>query len=823
MKTNRLSMTTVLKFGGVSLGNGRGIETCIELIKAHYDKEVRGQVDLPLVVVASARGRATADLLELADRAKRGENYAQELEQFKREQGEPSKADLEGLFDELEQLLYGVSLLHEVSWRTYDAIVSLGEQFSVATIAALLCEQGYEAKAVDSGDFMVTDSHFGAAKVDRECSERRAVAFFEAWPKGVLPIVTGFIARDGRGKRTTLGRNAGNYSATLLANFLNAKMVYNYTHVDGVYTADPNRVKGARKIDELSYTDAAELSQFGAKIIHHLAMEPLKEKHIPCCILDSFDGREVGEKGKGTLITAHPKVRSARAVASISGKALVHFEGRDMLGSVGIDARIFSALGQHKVSVSLVSQGSSERGIAMVVDEGQADVAVEVLRKEFVHDMEEGAITNVYAEKGMAVVALIGVNLSHFDVPYRALVRNAIVPVLLNNAVPGNTVCLLLREEEVTKALNVVHNALFERVRRYHIAVVGHGSVGGQLIEQLLAQRDLLLQRKDIDLCLFAVADSKRVLLDKGGIGEDWEGRLEQVEKSGEVLEKVMAYAKEYHLGNLVAIDNTASKSVPMYYEDLVKAGFDLVSSNKIANTNDYAFYERLRETLGRMGKAYRYETNVGAGLPLIDNLKLLHLSGDRITRIRGLFSGSLSYIFNELSPRVGKARGLEEVLRECAEAHYLEPDPRIDLSGLDVARKVLILARELDYVCELEEVRTESLVPEDLGRLAYEDFEKRVGDLAKHMERLALAPEGKVMRFVGELVANGEGKQPLLSAALQELPNDSPLALTKGADSCFEIYTENYGDLPIVIQGAGAGAKVTAQGVFADLLRIVK
>ena len=804
----------ILKFGGKSLDNGSGILTVLDIIIDNYRAG-----EAPVVVV-SARGKSTDALLALAEQACAGESYEAALQAFWEHQCQDTTLRFEAERVQLEHLLSGISLLGECSPRTADELVSYGEVLSSQYVAQALKDRGYEAVAIDSGDFLVTDAHYGSASVFTEASRERCRALFAGLPAGVIPIVTGFIARDEAGRRTTLGRNGSNYSAALLANFLEASLMENYTHVDGIYTANPSVVAEARKIDELSYADAAELSQFGAEILHIKTIEPLQERGIPLRVLNTFS---YGEESNGTLVTAHPRDKVVRALASLSGKALIHFEGRNMLGRSGIDARIFRSFEAAEVSVSLIAQGSTERGTAIVVDEEDADRAVEALVQEFHHDLETGHVTKIYAEKGLAVVAIIGLNLLEFDRPYRALVRNRILPILLSNSVPENTLCLLVRDdEEREKALKVIHGELFERPKRIHLAVIGHGTVGGAFIGQIIQQRELLIAQKNIDLRIFAIADSRHLLLSPSGAEADWATELERAPFSGDLAEAIISYGQRQALENVILVDNTSSPVIASHYARYAAEGFDIVSSNKKANIAPYADYSYLRDTLQRHRRSYRYETNVGAGLPLIDNLKLLHLSGERITRIHGLFSGSLSYIFNRFTEE--PERSLRSIVEESARLGLTEPDPREDLSGEDVARKVLILVRELDVPAELSDVRWENPVPEALRSLSLEDFWARFGELEASIEALrATAKPDEVLRYVGDIVWDDVRQEATLSAGLRLVSRTSPLGRVSGADSCFEIYTESYGSQPIVIQGAGAGAAVTARGVFGDVLRLAE
>ena len=804
----------ILKFGGKSLDNGRGIAKVLDIIIDNY------RAGESPVVVVSARGKSTDALLALAEQACAGEEYEPALHAFWAHQCQETSLRFEAERVKLERLLSGISLLGECSLRTTDELVSYGEVLSAHYVAHALQERGYLAVPVDSGDFLVTDAHYGGASVFTELSRERCRALFAGLPEGVIPIVTGFIARDEEGRRTTLGRNGSNYSAALLANFLEASLMENYTHVDGIYTANPSIVPEARKIDELSYADAAELSQFGAEILHIKTIEPLQERGIPLRVLNTFS---YGEESNGTLVTSHPRDKVVRALASLSGKALIHFEGRNMLGRSGIDARIFRAFEAAEVSVSLIAQGSTERGTAIVVDEEEADRAVEALKQEFHHDLQAGFVTRIYAEKGLAVVAIIGLNLLEFDRPYRALVRNRILPILLSNSVPENTLCLLVRDdEEREKALKVIHGELFERPKRIHLAVIGHGTVGGAFIGQIIQQREQLIAQKNIDLRIFAIADSRHLLLTPSGAEAEWATQLERAPFTGDLAEAIIRFSQQQALENVILVDNTSSPLIASHYARYATEGFDIVSSNKKANIAPYADYRHLRDTLQRHRRSYRYETNVGAGLPLIDNLKLLHLSGERITRIHGLFSGSLSYIFNRLTEEPD--RSLRSIVEESARLGLTEPDPREDLSGEDVARKVLILVRELDVPAELSDVCWENPVPEALRPLSVEDFWAHFDELEASIEALrATAQPDEVLRYVGDIVWDDRQQRATLTAGLRLVPHTSPLGRVSGADSCFEIYTESYGSQPIVIQGAGAGAAVTARGVFGDVLRLAE
>ena len=596
---------------------------------------------------------------------------------------------------------------------------------------------------------------------------------------------------------------------------MDAAELQNYTHVDGIFTANPDYVADAKRIEELSYGEANELANFGATILHAKTIIPLIEKNIPLRILNTFN-----DDNEGTLISAKTSKEGIKSLSVIENVALINFEGRGLLGKVGVDARIFKALGQNNISVNIISQGSSERGIGFVVDANKALKAKEVLLEEFSTDFVTKDVNMITVTNNVSVISIIGQDLSSFHKPFNELIKNQIVPLLFNNTVTGKNVSLVVNRNDLYKALNVMHGQVFGINKKVNIAVFGHGNVGGTLIDQILKSTKNIEERKGIQLNVFAVANSTKVLLNKKGITKNWKANLKE-KGTDYALDVIFNYAREYHLENLIAVDNTASKDLVNSYSNIIENGFDLVSSNKIANTLSFDFYQKLRQGLEKNQKQYLYETNVGAGLPLIDTIKLLHLSGENITRIKGVFSGSLSYIFNTFSE---VNRSFSSILKEAIEKGYTEPDAREDLSGNDVGRKLLILARELDLSNEFSDINVQNLIPEVLQNIDVKEFKDKLERLDPIFEKIKKDQKpNHVLRYVGDLSGDLQKEKGNLEVKLISVPKESALGQVKGSDSIIEIYTESYGENPLVIQGAGAGAAVTARGVFGDILRIIE
>lgn len=800
----------ILKFGGKSLANGRGLDTVLAIIS---QKKAQGE---QIAVVVSARGNATDELVALLEKSQKGEGYIADFQNFKEYQTHIFGLDFSEEFALLEKLFSGVSLLKDYSLKVKDLVMAQGELMSAKLVSELLKRKGINAVFVDSRTIFKTDSEAGNAQIINHISEKNTQQLFSNFTNNEVAIVTGFIASTENGETTTLGRNGSNYSAALLANYLNAKEMQNFTHVDGIFTGNPELVAEAKIIRHLSYEEANELANFGASILHAKTIIPLIEKNIPLRIKNTFNSEDAG-----TLIHSETPREGIKSISVIENNALIILEGRGLLGKVGVDARIFKALAQKNISVSIISQGSSERGVGLVVASKDAQLAKLALEEEFSHDFYTNDVSSVQVIDNVSVISIVGQHLATFHQPYNALIRNQIIPLLINNAVTGKNVSLVLKTNKLHKALNVIHGEIFGVSRRINLVIFGKGTVGATLINQILNAHDNILKRKNISLRIVAITDSKKMLVNPQGISENWKQDFENQSVTYSI-ENIKNFIEKHHLENLIAVDVTASKTFIENYIPLIQSGFDLVSANKIANTIDFDFYQELRENLRKYQKTYLYETNVGAGLPLIDTIRLLHHSGENITRIKGIFSGTLSFLFNSFSE---ENKPFSEILKTAIDSGYTEPDPREDLCGNDVGRKLLILARELDLGNEFSDVQIQNLIPEHLRDGSVAEFLQKLNEFDAYYQQVKENQQPDyVLRYVGDLHGDlAQTETVKLDVSLVSVPKNSALGQVKGADSIFEIYTESYGDNPIVIQGAGAGAAVTARGVFGDILRLAE
>ena len=508
-------------------------------------------------------------------------------------------------------------------------------------------------------------------------------------------------------------------------------------------------------------------------------------------------------------------MKNRNEIKLLKNKAIIKFEGKDFLGEVGIDGRIFKALTFARISVGVISQQAIENGLSVLVNETDAENAVNCLINEFEKERKSGKVSQIYSINNVSVLGFVA---KDFNKILSELARNNVFPLILNQVASENRVNIVVTSSQDEKARNIIEAEIFAKPKTVHLAIIGHGNVGKTLIEQVLESSEEIRNRKKLDLKIVAVANSKKIALNKAGFTQNWNDEVLTAERPSNI-EELINFSQQNQLENMIVVDNTASKDFVKNYSVLAENGFDLVSSNKIFNTLPISEYRNFRHVLNKKNKKYLYETNVGAGLPLIDTIKLLHLSGENITRIKGVFSGSLSYIFNNFSVRSDK---FSTILKEAMEKGFTEPDPREDLSGNDVARKLLILARELDLINEFEDIDVQNLVPESLQDVEKTEFISRLNELDEVFEKLKKdQPENHVLRFVGDLHGDLQQEKGELDVKLISVPASSALGQLKGSDSIFEIYTESYGENPIVIMGAGAGAKVTARGVFGDILRL--
>lgn len=793
----------ILKFGGKSLANGEALKSSVKIIADAYKS---GKI----YIVVSARGEDTDKLLHLAHLAKEGEPFREELIDFfnyhKTATG-TLNFDLE--YAALYDTLKAVQSLKICTEDVLDQIVAFGELLSSRIIAYQLHSKGIPAISVDARKLIVASRKNGEVVVNKTISTQNTVDYFNQLNPNSVPVITGYIAANPDGGTITLGRNGSNYSATLLANILDVELVENWTNIDGFYSADPKLVANAKPIRHLSYKEANELAQFGANIIHAKTIIPLIEKNIPVVIKNSFAPEQ-----PGTLIDSKGSGKGIKAVNVITDCALVSIEGKGMADKVGIDARIFSALSVNNISVKLISQASSERSIGFIVPLGEAENVRDIIIENFQLEIERNDINNINVNRDIAVIAITGRHNYSLEKAISGLRKNKIWLHLIANSISGEHISLVVDNKFIKKAVNVVHNHVFGAVKTLNVFALGKGNVGKTFINQVLKTKEELSNRRKLGIKIIGVADSNHYFFDPAGISSDWESKLSTSEKTS-LLDHILDELSHSDLENIILIDNTANPDIAAKYEGCIQRGFDVIASNKIANTLSFDIYKSFRQQLKDKNRRFLYETNVGAGLPVIDTIKHLVDADEQIRAINGVFSGSLSYIFNTFSRENKK---FSEVLLDARHKGFTEPDPREDLQGNDVGRKLLILAREIGYEYNFEDVEIESLIPKGLRHAnSWNEFEENLNALDDHYDQIksSLLPD-EVLRYTGNLDHTGKMKVKLIKVKTEE-----PLANLKEADSLIQIFTESYGEKPIIIQGAGAGAEVTARGVYSDLIRI--
>ncbi|MBU9898733.1 bifunctional aspartate kinase/homoserine dehydrogenase I [Prevotella stercorea] len=806
----------VLKFGGTSVGS---VESILSL-KAIVEKEAQKQ---PIIVVVSALGGITDKLIATSVLAQKGdETWKDEFQAMVERHHkmidtiitDPRKREqlfniVDSLFEQLRSIYFGVYLIHDLSKKTQDAIVSYGERLSSNIVATLV--QG--AKWYDSREFIKTVRKNHKNTLDSELTNRLVRRTFSDLQR--ISLVPGFISKDrDTDEITNLGRGGSDYTAAIIAAALDAEILEIWTDVDGFMTADPRVIKTAYTIKELSYIEAMELCNFGAKVVYPPTIYPVCVKNIPIRVKNTFN-----PDGEGSIIKQ--KVanndKPIKGISSINGTTLITVAGLSMVGVIGVNRRIFTALADNGISVFMVSQASSENSTSIGVRDQDAKEAVEVLNGEFAKEIETGAMYPMHAENGLATIAVVGENMK--NTPgiagklFGTLGRAGISMIACAQGAPQTNISFVVKSEHLRKALNAIHDSFFlSEYKVLNLFVCGVGTVGGQLLEQIHNQYEELKRTKRLKLNVVGIATSKKALFNSDGI--DLANYRELLADAPESNEKKLRDAIiEMNCFNSVFVDCTASKEVAEIYQPLLEHNISVIAANKIAASSSYEKYARLKETALARGVFFRYETNVGAGLPIIGTINDLRNSGDVILKIEAVLSGTLNFIFNEISADVT----LSEAVRRAKEQGYSEPDPRIDLSGKDVIRKLVILAREAGYKVEKTDVEAHLFIPDEFFEGSIEEFWKNLPKLDADFEarRKQLDAEGKRWRFVATF---DHGK---LSVALKEVDRTHPFYNLQGSNNIVALTTERYREYPMLIQGYGAGASVTAAGVFANIMSI--
>ncbi len=806
----------VLKFGGTSVGS---VESILSL-KAIVEKEAQEQ---PIIVVVSALGGITDKLIATSVLAQKGdETWKDEFQAMVERHHkmidtiitDPRKREqlfniVDSLFEQLRSIYFGVYLIHDLSKKTQDAIVSYGERLSSNIVATLV--QG--AKWYDSREFIKTMRKNHKNTLDSELTNRLVRRTFSDLQR--ISLVPGFISKDrDTDEITNLGRGGSDYTAAIIAAALDADILEIWTDVDGFMTADPRVIKTAYTIKELSYIEAMELCNFGAKVVYPPTIYPVCVKNIPIRVKNTFNPDSEGSIIKQKVANNDKPIKG---ISSINGTTLITVAGLSMVGIIGVNRRIFTALADNGISVFMVSQASSENSTSIGVRDQDAAEAVEVLNSEFAKEIETGAMFPMHAESGLATIAVVGENMKH--VPgiagklFGTLGRAGISMIACAQGASQTNISFVVKSEHLRKALNAIHDSFFlSEYKVLNLFVCGVGTVGGQLLEQIHDQYEELKRTKRLKLNVVGIATSKKALFNRDGIDlANYRQLLADAPESND--KKLRDAIIEMNCFNSVFVDCTASKDVAEIYQPLLEHNISVIAANKIAASSSYEKYALLKETALARGVFFRYETNVGAGLPIIGTINDLRNSGDVILKIEAVLSGTLNFIFNELSADVT----MSEAVRRAKEQGYSEPDPRIDLSGKDVIRKLVILAREAGYKVEKTDVEKHLFIPDEFFEGNIEEFWKNLPKLDADFEtrRKQLDAEGKRWRFVATF---DHGK---LSVALKEVDSTHPFYNLQGSNNIVALTTERYREYPMLIQGYGAGASVTAAGVFANIMSI--
>lgn len=811
----------VIKFGGSSVANATNINKVIDIvINKNYSK---------LIVVVSALGGITDALLYCATTAANGnEVYKTTLTQIEQRHIDAVKelvpmanqssvlSQVIKLCNEINDISNGIFLLGELTLRSKDKIVSYGEILSSIIIAETINAKGTKITWLDTRLLITTDNNFSNAAVDFKTTNQTIETFFKT-NNNTLFIAPGFIAANANGVTTTLGRGGSDYTAAIFAGALYATLLEIWTDVSGMMTADPRLVSKIKVIPQISYQEAMELSHFGAKVIYPPTIQPVLSKNIPVLIKNTFAPNDEGTVIKNETINDNNIIRG---ISSIKKIALLSLEGSGMAGIPGFSKKLFEALAAHKINVILITQSSSEHTICVGIDAENALLAQQIIDHAFAYEIETQKVEPITVETNLSIVAVVGDNMkNHTGIAgkmFSALGKNGINIRAIAQGSSERNISAVIAETNVAKAVNVLHETFFEtEFKQVNIFIAGTGNVGSKLISQLHAQALYMQQHKLLQIKVVGIAKSNKAIIALDGINlTTWQTQMETAPTYN--IETFTNFIKEHNLRNTIFVDVTANSEVPNYYFGLLQKSFAVVACNKIACSNNYAFYSSTKNAALKNNAKFLYETNVGASLPIIDTLNNLINSGDTILKMEAVLSGSLNFIFNNYNGTTSFAT----VVKQAQAEGYTEPDPRLDLSGKDVMRKILILAREAGEIMEMENIENISFMPPSCMLGTVENFYAEMEKNEDHFKKLFLDANTNncKLKFVASYNANATGKKA--SVGLQHINATHDFFHLYGKDNIILFYTNRYTEQPLVIKGAGAGAAVTASGVFADIIR---
>ena len=810
----------VLKFGGTSVGSAEALKALTLVVKQTLQEQEQ------MVIVVSAMGGVTNQLLKMAENAVLGKDFSDDLASLEKkhflivkelvslQQQNQVITKLKLYFQQLEDILQGIAALQELSAKTKDMVLSFGERCSALMISRILRTINENTEYLDASEIIKTDSSFGNAKVDFEQSNILIQDYFN-YQKD-LTVVTGFIASNQNHQVTTLGRGGSDYTAAILGASLNAKQIEIWTDVNGMMTADPRRVKKAFSMEQLSYTEAMELSFFGAKVIYPPTMIPAFLKKIPIVIKNTFEPDFVGTFIQHDL---KPSNTTIRGISSVDHISILNIEGSGMVGKAGFSGRLFSLLSREQVNVILITQSSSEHSITFAVNPDDAIKAQHLIEQEFELELLAGKLEPVRVENNLSILAIVGENMK--KTPgisgklFYALGRNGVNVVAIAQGSSEYNISVIIYHDDLSKALNAVHDAFFSELQKtLNVFMVGVGNIGTELLNQIKGHAAYLAKNNLVNIKILGLINTKKMLIDVDGIDlENWREALTSSLKEAD-LPAFINEMKKLNLPNCVFIDNTASAYPSQFYKDAFEANISVVTCNKIANSGDYVAFADLRDTAQKHGVDFYYETNVGAGLPIIKTLNDLMVSGDKISKIEAILSGTISFIFNNFK---GDAN-FYDVVKTAQEKGYTEPDPRDDLGGIDFMRKMLILGRNAGLAIEAKDVKLGAILPENCANApSVEDFYNELKNSNDYFEKLKSEAEkaGKVLRYIGKL-ENGQ-----VEISLQSVGAEHPFYALSGSDNIIAFTTDRYNETQMVVKGPGAGAAVTAAGVFSDLVKV--